>query len=88
MKNDIAEVLFTKEQIDEIVTRLGKQISADYKGKNLLLIGVLKGSVVFMADLMRKIDIKCKIDWILLNQITSFAIFIKLIILSVYVNNI
>ncbi len=68
MHSDIAEVLFTKRQIDKIVTNLGKQITKDYKDKNLLLIGVLKGSVVFMADLMRKIDLKCKIDFMALSS--------------------
>ncbi|MBQ0110914.1 MAG: hypoxanthine phosphoribosyltransferase [Oscillospiraceae bacterium] len=66
--NDICEVLFTKEQIEEIVSKLGKQITEDYKDKNLLIVGVLKGSVVFMADLIRQIDLKCKIDFMALSS--------------------
>ncbi len=69
--NDIEEVLFTKEQIDEIVSKLGKQITEDYKDKNLLLIGILKGSVVFMSDLMRKIDLKCSIDFMAISSYGS-----------------
>ena len=52
MRADIESVLFTEEQIQEIVQRVGGEISRDYKDKNLLLVSVLKGSVVFMADLM------------------------------------
>lgn len=68
MHDDIDEVLFDKKQIEDIVKRLGRQITEDYKDKNLLLIGVLKGSVVFMSDLMRSIDIKCKIDFMALSS--------------------
>ena len=63
MLNDIKEVLFSEEQLAGICARLGKQISEDYKDKNLLLVSVLKGSVVFMADLMRNITINCPIDF-------------------------
>ena len=63
MMEDIQEVLFTERQIAVMVERIGQQISRDYKGKNLLLVSVLKGSVVFMADLMRSISIPAKIDF-------------------------
>ena len=63
MMNDIEEVLFTERQIAVIVERIGKEISRDYKGKNLLLVSVLKGSVVFMADLMRSVSIPARIDF-------------------------
>lgn len=65
---DIKEILFTEEEIKAIIERLGKQITEDYKDKNLLLVGILKGSVIFMADLMRRIDIKCKIDFMALSS--------------------
>ncbi len=68
MTEDIQKVLLTEEQICEIVTKLGKQISEDYKGKNLVLVSVLKGSVVFMADLMRAIDIPCSIDFMVVSS--------------------
>ena len=64
MLDDISEVYISTEGLDEITTRIGKQISEDYKGKNLLMISVLKGSVIFMADLMRKITIPCAIEFI------------------------
>ena len=63
MRQDIESVLFTEEQIAEIVQRIGQEISRDYAGKNLLLVSVLKGSVVFMADLMRAITIPARIDF-------------------------
>lgn len=63
MLNDIKEVLYSEEQLQQICQRLGKQISEDYKDKNLLLVSVLKGSVVFMADLMRNITIPARIDF-------------------------
>lgn len=55
MNNDIAKVLISEEQLQAKVVELGAQISRDYEGKDLLLVSILKGSVVFMADLMRAI---------------------------------
>ena len=63
MRQDIESVLFTEEQISQIVARIGAEISRDYAGKNLLLVSVLKGSVVFMADLMRAVTIPARIDF-------------------------
>lgn len=71
MINDISEILISEEELCEIVTRLGKEISEDYKDKNLMLISVLKGSVVFMADLMRAIKIPCKIDFMAVSSYGS-----------------
>ena len=68
MKEYIKEVLVSKEDIDAAVKRIGAQISEDYKGKNLLLIGVLKGGFVFMADLIRAIDIPLQIDFIAVSS--------------------
>ena len=63
MRQDIEEVLFTEGQIAQIVERVGSEISRDYEGKKLLLVSVLKGSVVFMADLMRAVTIPARIDF-------------------------
>ena len=71
MKKDFADVLLCEEQIKEIIHGLGSQISEDYKGKNLLLVSVLKGSIVFMADLMREINIECKIDFMAVSSYGS-----------------
>ena len=71
MHDDIEKVLFSKEQIEEIVHRLGSEISNDYKDKNLLLVGILKGSVVFMSDLMRELTIPCNIEFMALSSYGS-----------------
>lgn len=63
MMNDIKSILFSEETLRQTVTELGAKISEDYRGRNLLLVSVLKGSVVFMADLMRSITIPCEIDF-------------------------
>ncbi len=61
--NPNLEVLYSEQQIAERVTELGAQITADYAGKDLILVGVLKGSCVFLADLMRAIDLPLTIDF-------------------------
>ena len=71
MLNDIARVLLSEEELKEIVTRLGNQISEDYKDKKLVLVSVLKGSVIFMADLMRAINIPCVIDFMAVSSYGS-----------------
>ena len=68
MLNDIKEVLLTEEELAEICKKLGAQISEAYKGKELLLVGILKGSIVFMADLMRAITIPCEIDFMAVSS--------------------
>lgn len=64
MNDDVAEILFTEEQISEIVKGIGERISKDYQNKNLVMISVLKGSLIFMADLMRSVSIPCSIDFL------------------------
>ncbi len=71
MINDIEKVLLSEEQLKEIVERLGKEISNDYKDKKLVLVSVLKGSVVFMADLMRAITVPCNIDFMSVSSYGS-----------------
>lgn len=71
MLNDIERVLISEEAIQQKVRELGEQISKDYAGKNLMLVSVLKGSVVFMADLMRAIKINCKIDFMCVSSYGS-----------------
>lgn len=71
MFNDIERVLVSEEELSEIVKKLGAQITEDYKDKNLVLVSVLKGSVVFMADLMREIKIPCTIDFMSVSSYGS-----------------
>ena len=64
IRNEIKEVLVTSDKMKERVKEIGSLISKDYDGKKLLLIGVLKGSVVFFADLIREINIPIEMDFI------------------------
>jgi hypoxanthine phosphoribosyltransferase len=68
--SDVAEVLLTEEQIEAKVAELGRQISADYAGRDLTLVSVLKGSLPFMADLMRSISLPLRID---LMEVSSYG---------------
>lgn len=68
MKNDIERVLLTEEELIHRVGELGEEISRDYADKKLLLVSVLKGSVVLMADLMRAISIHCRIDFLAVSS--------------------
>jgi len=70
LENNVLKVLVSKEQIEEIEDRMAKQISEDYADKNLLLLCILKGSVVFFSDLMRKITLPMEIDFM---KVTSYG---------------
>lgn len=66
--NPNLEVLYSEQQIRDRIKELGRQITADYAGKELVLVGVLKGSCVFMADLMREIDLTLSIDFMAVSS--------------------
>ena len=68
MKEDLKEILFSEEQIKRRVKELGAQISQDYAGKTPLLIGVLKGCFVFLADLARCVDLKCEVRFLIASS--------------------
>jgi hypoxanthine phosphoribosyltransferase len=63
MMPDVKEVLITSEEIEEKVREIGARITEDYRGEKLLLIGILRGAVVVMSDLMRNIDLPCELDF-------------------------
>ncbi len=71
MMDDIERVLISEKELQEAVNRIGAQISEDYEGKNLVLVSILKGSLVFMADLMRAIKIPCEIDFMSVSSYGS-----------------
>lgn len=71
MVKDIEKVLISQEELSGIVKDLGAKISEDYKDKDLLLVSILKGSVIFMADLMREITIPCNIDFMAVSSYGS-----------------
>lgn len=68
MSDRIAKVLFTEEQIQDRLAELGEEITHDYQGQEILVIGILKGSVVFLADLIRQIKIPLKIDFMAVSS--------------------
>jgi hypoxanthine phosphoribosyltransferase len=68
MTNDILKVLLTEEQLKERVSELGREISEKFKGQEPLFIGVLKGSFIFMADLIRHVDLKSSMDFMAVSS--------------------
>ncbi len=66
--SDLDCVLLDEVKIKEIISKLGKQITEDYRGKKLLLVSVLKGAVVFLTDLMREIDLPLEIDFMVASS--------------------
>ena len=64
----VSEILIDEETLHSRIAELGAQISDDYRGEDLLLIGVLKGAIFFMADLMRSIDIPCEVDFMAISS--------------------
>ena len=68
LERDVAEILIDEDRLKSRVHELGEEISADYAGRDLLLIGVLKGAVFFMADLMRTLTIACEIDFMAISS--------------------
>ena len=67
MLNDV-EVLLTQQQIRQRVEELGRQLSEDYRGKDPVLVSVLKGAYIFMADLSRAITIPCSVDFMAVSS--------------------
>lgn len=68
MHGDIQKVLLTSEEIQTKVIELGEQVTSDYQGKNLLLLGTLKGAVPFIADLARAINLPLEIDYMAISS--------------------
>jgi hypoxanthine phosphoribosyltransferase len=63
MPHDVSKVMISRDEIAEMVSRLAEKISADYAGRELVVIGILKGSFVFMADLVRKMTVSTIVDF-------------------------
>ena len=69
--SQVGEVLVTEDELARRVRELGEQISADYDGDALMLIGILKGAVFFLADLMRHLTVSCEIDFMAVSSYGS-----------------
>jgi len=70
-KNSISQIIISSTEINQRVRNIGELISKDYKGKNPLMIGVLKGVLFFMADLLRAITIPVEVDFIAISNYSS-----------------
>lgn len=68
MHKDCERILISEAEINTMVKNIAAKINEDYKGKNLLLVGLLKGSVVFMADLMKELTVDVKIDFMCVSS--------------------
>ena len=73
MHPDLSTVLFSQEEINQRIAELGKQISEDYAGENLLLVAVLRGAVVFTADLLRAIEGEVEVDFMAVSSYGNAA---------------
>lgn len=70
MEKDLLKILVAEEEIRQKVKELGEVITRDYRGKDLLVVGILKGSVIFMGDLIREIKVPCQIDFM---EVSSYG---------------
>lgn len=68
MTEDILKVLLTEEQIDARVKQMGQELTERFRGQEPLFVGVLKGSFVFMADLVRNVELKCSVDFMAVSS--------------------
>lgn len=68
LEKDISEVLYSEEQLKAKVAELGAAITRDYQGKDPILVSVLRGSYIFMADLTRSIDLHCTVDFMAVSS--------------------
>jgi hypoxanthine phosphoribosyltransferase len=68
LERGVGEVLIDEDRLQSRIRELGNELSADYAGRELLLVGVLKGAVFFMADLMRSLTVPCEIDFMAISS--------------------
>ena len=68
MQNDIEKILFSAADLEARIEELGERITEDYRGKELIVVGILKGSNIFTSDLVRKVNIPLKIDFMVVSS--------------------
>lgn len=71
MEQMVSKVLFTREEIEERAKEIGEQITKDYEGEEVYLVGTLKGAVMWMCDVMKHIDLDCRIDFVIASSYGS-----------------
>ncbi|KYH34377.1 hypoxanthine-guanine phosphoribosyltransferase [Clostridium tepidiprofundi DSM 19306] len=74
MKNDIERILYSEEEIRGKIKELGSRIAKDYAGKDVIFIGILKGSVMFMSDLLKEVNIPCRMDFMAVSSYGNSAV--------------
>lgn len=74
MRNDIQEILFSEEVLENRIKELGQEITKDYADKDLLVVGILKGANIFMSDLVRQIDTKMMMDFMVVSSYGNGAV--------------
>ena len=77
LEQDIKEVLVTREEIQEAVNRLGEQLTKEYKDKEVVVVGILRGASIFMADIVRAMDVYLEIDFM---DVSSYVLVVEDII--------
>src|SRR5919106_1343477 len=66
--SEVGDILVQRDELEHRIRELGAEISRDYAGREVLLVGVLKGAVFFLADLMRQLDIQCEVDFMAVSS--------------------
>lgn len=74
MNSDVERILFSEDDIKNAVRALGKRITDDYRGKNPLFVSILKGSFMFMSDLVRETDLDCTVDFMVAKSYGNAAV--------------
>lgn len=74
MNKDISGILCDEAELDSIVKRLAEEINRDYAGKSVVVVGILKGSAIFLADLFRRLEIDCTLDFMAVSSYGSATI--------------
>ena len=74
MKNDIESVLYSEQELQDCVKRIAGEITRDFAGKEPIFVGVLKGSFIFIADLMRHVDLHCSVDFMAVSSYGSGSV--------------
>ncbi len=73
MHPDVLRILYSEQEIDACVSKLAERINEDYKGRRVLVVGILKGACIFMSDLIRKLDVDVEIDFMIASSYGSAA---------------
>lgn len=74
MDKDISKIIASENEISQKVHELAQKINSDYKGKKITIVGILKGSVIFFSDLVRKINLECQMDFMAVSSYGSSAV--------------